>query len=449
MKKSLLFVVFSLWFLFMNFDALGQIPTLYGFSRGGKLFKFLGDGSSFVTIGTCTGTQSPGHLMQASNGLIYGMSGSGQLFNVDPSNDQFTVLHTFGCVANYFCTCPPPYPYPRYCSIYNGNLVEGKDGILYGNLWNTLFSYDLTSNAITIYSPGISNGEGIFNLVMADNGKIYMATSDYHGYGHLCSFDTSSQTYSILTSSTIPPQNLLKGKNGMLYCTMDNKDILSFNTATNAFGFVLTLISPEIYPEGLAISENKQMLYGTIQRNTIYSFNLLDNTYTRLRTFDSNPDSLGKYPGGSIILASDCKIFGMIHTNGFNRDASFFSFDITNNTYTKILDGSYSTVQPYEVDQLLEVNPGHCSFSMISEKKEDIPFSIFPNPATNPVTITIDENMLNSTATITDITGRKMAAVQLQTLNYKLETANFANGVYFISLENERGRVTKKLVIQK
>ncbi len=76
-------------------------------------------------------------------------------------------------------------------------------------------------------------------------------------------------------------------------------------------------------------------------------------------------------------------------------------------------------------------------------------FSIFPNPASNSVTITIEETMLSSTATITDITGRKVAAAQLQTLNYKLETANFANGVYFISIENERGRVTKKLMIQK
>lgn len=60
----------------------------------------------------------------------------------------------------------------------------------------------------------------------------------------------------------------------------------------------------------------------------------------------------------------------------------------------------------------------------------------------NSFAVTVDETILNGTATVTDITGRKMTSVQLA-------TENFANGVYFISLENEKGRMPKKLVIQK
>ncbi len=83
-------------------------------------------------------------------------------------------------------------------------------------------------------------------------------------------------------------------------------------------------------------------------------------------------------------------------------------------------------------------------------------FSLFPNPASNTITITVDESMLNSlpngqagTATVYDITGRKIVAAQLKTTNIKLETENFSSGIYFVTIENEKGRATKKLVIEK
>ncbi len=83
----------------------------------------------------------------------------------------------------------------------------------------------------------------------------------------------------------------------------------------------------------------------------------------------------------------------------------------------------------------------------VNETEATAAFTLFPNPATNTVTISIDETMLNSTATITDITGRNLTAVLLSTANRELSTSSFANGVYFITLENEKGRVTKKLII--
>ncbi|MES2621107.1 MAG: T9SS type A sorting domain-containing protein [Bacteroidota bacterium] len=76
-------------------------------------------------------------------------------------------------------------------------------------------------------------------------------------------------------------------------------------------------------------------------------------------------------------------------------------------------------------------------------------FEMFPNPAKNAFTISVDETMLGSTATITDITGRKMAAVQLATRNLQLATDHFASGVYFVTVSNEKGSVTKKLIIHK
>lgn len=75
----------------------------------------------------------------------------------------------------------------------------------------------------------------------------------------------------------------------------------------------------------------------------------------------------------------------------------------------------------------------------------DTPLSVYPNPASSSITIAVDKSMIGSTAVITDVTGRKMAAVQLETINSKFETTLFAGGVYFIAIGNR----TQKLVIQK
>ncbi len=81
---------------------------------------------------------------------------------------------------------------------------------------------------------------------------------------------------------------------------------------------------------------------------------------------------------------------------------------------------------------------------------------LYPNPASNSVTISIDESGTGQTTlsrpttiTITDITGRKMAAVQLITNHQSLIT-DFANGVYFVTITDNQSRsVTKKLVVSK
>ena len=75
-------------------------------------------------------------------------------------------------------------------------------------------------------------------------------------------------------------------------------------------------------------------------------------------------------------------------------------------------------------------------------------FSLSPNPATNSVTITVEnpERVSNPFGvTITDITGRRVAAVALSAVNSQWSTANFVNGIYFVTV----GTITKKLIITK
>ena len=75
---------------------------------------------------------------------------------------------------------------------------------------------------------------------------------------------------------------------------------------------------------------------------------------------------------------------------------------------------------------------------------------ISPNPADNTVTISVDESMIGGTLEFSDITGKKISAVQLPSANCQLSTAGFANGVYFVTVVTKEGKPTaKKLVIRK
>jgi PKD repeat protein len=77
-------------------------------------------------------------------------------------------------------------------------------------------------------------------------------------------------------------------------------------------------------------------------------------------------------------------------------------------------------------------------------------FQFFPNPATNEVAINSSEQINDYKVDIKDITGRKVANFNLHTTNYRLDVANFANGVYLLTFEATNGKsVTKKLLISK
>ena len=92
-------------------------------------------------------------------------------------------------------------------------------------------------------------------------------------------------------------------------------------------------------------------------------------------------------------------------------------------------------------------NPLSVVVSGIASISSEQSLSLFPNPATNYVSITFDESMIGSNLTMTDVTGREVLHSVVQIRNPSA-IQNFSPGVYFVTLENENGRVTKKLLKQ-
>ena len=84
-----------------------------------------------------------------------------------------------------------------------------------------------------------------------------------------------------------------------------------------------------------------------------------------------------------------------------------------------------------------------------NEIREDVNFSISPNPATNSVVISVSGSKTDATAALFDLTGRQLMQVRLNNSTTQLSIEDLPDGLYFISLADRKRVYTQKLIIQK
>jgi photosystem II stability/assembly factor-like uncharacterized protein len=79
-------------------------------------------------------------------------------------------------------------------------------------------------------------------------------------------------------------------------------------------------------------------------------------------------------------------------------------------------------------------------------------FDIYPNPATEQITINITSNIINNlTATIYSITGQSILEKEVSSTSTVINTANLAKGYYILKLSNKKGSsvsIRKNLIIK-
>jgi hypothetical protein len=73
-------------------------------------------------------------------------------------------------------------------------------------------------------------------------------------------------------------------------------------------------------------------------------------------------------------------------------------------------------------------------------------FSIYPNPATTQLNISVDQALRGAQLNVYDVTGALVHSTKLETTNLKLETVRFANGVYIAEVKTTTGSQRVKWV---
>lgn len=306
---------------------------------------------------TTNGAGPKGNLTQAGNGKMYGMTnyggatGLGVLFEYDPATSTYVKKLDFNNATG-------TYP--------NGSLVVAANGKVYGTVGGgannngVLFEYDPATSAYTkkfdFISPNGSNPGSSLNL--ATNGKLYGLTQDGGSLadGVLFEYDPATSTFTKkldfnLTDGESPLGSLAQASNGKLYGTTNgggatgNGTLFDFDPATAMYTKKVDFIGANgLNPQGSLVLAGNGKMYGmtsdggTNSAGVLFEYDPATSVYTK--KLDFNYSTTGGSASGSLVLAANGKLYGMVSYGGPNNAGNLFEYDPATNLYTKKIDFS-------------------------------------------------------------------------------------------------------------
>lgn len=328
---------------------LNHDGTIYEFDIATKTYTKLYDFDNANGYPSVDG----GEMMQASNGKLYGVTTSGgiawgTIFEFDLSTKVYKKLYSF-----------PQGHYSR-------GLTELPNGKLYGvsaqggtNYSGCVYTIDLATGAFnTAYDFTNSTLKLPWcSLALASNGKLYGTASGNgtNNKGGIFRFDPSDNTCTVLynfdgTTST-RSLGLTQASNGKLYGMTsslgnnDNGTIFEFNLTNNSYNVLHNFDDTNgRSPASVMVQASNGKLYSTSRyggnndnnAGVIFEFNLTGNTYIPVYKFGGTFN--GATPYGSLLQASNGKVYGMTQSGGTNDLGVIFSVDPIQHTFTKLYD---------------------------------------------------------------------------------------------------------------
>ncbi|MCH2046251.1 MAG: hypothetical protein MK212_19205, partial [Saprospiraceae bacterium] len=314
-------------------------------------------------------------LNEANNGMLYGMTSAGGAngkgtiyeYDINTSNIQKRL--------DFDGTSMGAAPY--------ANLIAGPGNSLYGltsagggNNYGLFFEYNFSSNTLTKKFSFESAGEGSTpngSLIYANNNLLYGMT--YFGgidnLGVLFAFDPFTNTYEKKfdfddINGASPSGNLLQASDGKLYGLTSEGGVndlgvifeydIALDTYNKRYDFTGTTDGES--PRGTLIEAGNGKLYGLTSsgglndKGTLFEYDPVAGIFTKKIDFDGS--NLGASPQGSLLLASNGKLYGLTASGGASNFGTLFEYDILSNTITKRVDFNGSNRGSYPYGSLIE-----------------------------------------------------------------------------------------------
>jgi uncharacterized repeat protein (TIGR03803 family) len=333
-----------------------------GSGQGGVIFAFNPANSTYAKLKDfdfASGYYPYGNLMKGADGKFYGMTykggdnNDGVLFSFDETSGTYSKLNDFDGVNG-----ADPL----------GSLVQTPDGKIYGTTSDggilnagVIFYYDpVTSSFTKLKDFKNSDGKSPFSsLVMSTDRKFYGTTFE-GGIGNdgvIFSLDPSSGSYTKLKDlgtnieGLQPYGALLRATDGKLYGmtayggSYNDGVIYSFDPNTSVFKKLMDFDSTNgAIPYGSFIQATNGKLYamtnkgGTNDAGIVFSYDPSSSTFINLYNLNQGT---GDNPYGSLLQASDGKLYGLTSKDGNFGGGSIFSFDLSSMTFNKLKDLDY------------------------------------------------------------------------------------------------------------
>lgn len=348
-----------------------------GSNNAGVIFSFdtaTGTTTALHHFNPVTGGYPYGSLIQASNGKLYGMTNSG-------GTNNFGVVFSYDYINNIYTdlwdlkASEGEYPY--------GNLLQASNGLLYGMASNggadsvgTIFSYNIASDTLivvqnfdTIANVTGTGGQPHSSLIQAIDGKLYgvARNNGAHGWGTIFRVDPSNNNFTkIFDFSGIdglyPYGSLIQGTDGLLYgmtqgflVNPTDGSIYSINPVNFTFQSRYSFYTLHIgNPFGTLRQLSNGLMYGMTYHGVegvgdssgvLFSFYPSIDSLAILHQFQSTS---GNFSEGSLIFTNG-KFYGMTSQGGTNNSGVIFSFDTLGNVYNDLYNfqGANDGFSPY------------------------------------------------------------------------------------------------------
>ncbi len=372
------FILAGLFILCLSLQAVlssaQTVGLLYGMSYNGSLFNYDPLTNKYAVPVSFNGTNgaSPfGSLVQASNGRLYGMTsaggtnGAGVLFYYDVISGKDSVIFSFigPNGANPF-----------------GSLIQASNGLLYGmtqngGIWNdgVLFCFNpVTEKDSVVFSFNDTNGMGPQgSLFQALDGKLYGMTQ-YGGSnndGVIFSLDPITGKDSVLvnfngTNGANPVYvNLRQDTDGLLYGLTAGGGLgvgvlFSFNPITGKDTVLLQFNNnPGFPPNGSLTNDTNGILYGMTYKGggngegILFSYNPTAFKDSVLLNFNGTD---GGFSNGTPIIASNGLLYGMTTLGGADFKGVMYSFNLNTGKDSVLFSFDDLNIYAYPYGALIE-----------------------------------------------------------------------------------------------
>lgn len=311
---------------------------------------------------TVNGRAPIGALLQATDGKIYGVASGG---TVTPF--IYGVLYQYDIVTNTY-TKKLDFV-PANGSFPTGTLVQHSDGNIYGTTRNggsnskgVIFQYDPVTNIYTkkIDFSGVADGSNPYGeLMQASDGTLYGMTAlgGINNKGTIFQYDpitnviTKKFDFDGTTNGSTPYGTLTQANDGMFYgMTYDGGTnnygvIFQYDPVLNIFTKKIDFVGTNgLLPQGSLMQASDGKLYGMTElggavmgNGILFQYDPLTNTLVNKFEFDNGLH--GGEPLSTFMQASDGKLYGLSQ-NGLNYAGVMFQYDPATSTLaTKIAFG--------------------------------------------------------------------------------------------------------------
>lgn len=422
----------------------------------GTLFRINGDGTGFSiehSFQAGTGWAPTGSLLLAADGKMYGMttvggpSNNGVIFRFDPATGVYSNLINFNGTNG---------AHPHH------NLVQLSNGKIYGTTVQggpsdegVLFEYNPVSNSITVlHNFAWINGGGspFVGTVQAANGKLYgTCTVVTPGFaGVLYSYDLTTGTYHVEKTFNAAVDgyaggNVLQASNGILYSSTNNgtDNIYSFNTNNSVYTNLQPLTVADGYDSfGSLIEATNSKLYGLMAMGgvaddgVLFSYDHVTNTYVKLHDFE---DAAGEFPQGTLLQAADGNLYGMTYGGGINDNGTVFKYNPVTAAFNVIFNfDGINGATPY--GDLIS-----WSTTGIDEVSENN-FSVYPNPSLGLFKVDCHAAGVK-TLDVFAADGKAILHSNAPNNTTMLDLQNRAPGIYYLRVVSNTGVGNVRLVV--